>query len=598
MCGIVGIIGKNKINKEDVEMMNEKIIHRGPDSSGSYFEEKIGLAMRRLKIIDLAGGDQPIFNENKNVLVFFNGEIYNFRKLREELVNKDHKFKTNSDTEVLVHGYEEWGTEEMLKKLEGMFAFCLYDKARKEIFIARDRFGEKPLYFFRNNNYFSFSSEVKALLGLNFVEKSINPTSLYYYLALHHVPERNTIIKNIFRLMPGNFLKIKTDNLDMKIKEYWRLEEKLVLDNFKGAKEKIKKLVDKSVKDRMIADVPVGAFLSGGIDSSIMVGLMSKYAKDLKTFSIGFKDSRFDESEFSKAVAKHFGTDHYHFLFSENEALDNLSGVINFMDEPIGDQAMLPVLLLSKEASKHVKVVLGGEGADEIFGGYSYYEQFSKKRSIKYLINLLTKKDGNFLNEAKYETSSGFPLLTNKDDRFNLIKKSEHKSIRKELSEHSLILQDKIKKINNPMKRAQYSDIYSWLVDDLLIKYDRMAMAASLEGRAPYLDSNLVEYAFNLQNKFKWQKQSKYILREAFKDLLPKKVCQRRKQGFILPMSEWFRGALKQKLLESADLEQNDFIDNDYYKKLIQNHISKREDRTRLLYSIFVYRLWFRKFIK
>jgi asparagine synthase (glutamine-hydrolysing) len=268
------------------------------------------------------------------------------------------------------------------------------------------------------------------------------------------------------------------------------------------------------------------------------------------------------------------------------------------MDEPIGDQALLPVILLSKEAAKYVKVVLGGEGADEIFGGYSYYEQFSKKKPMKYFFDFLNKENDCFLNEEKHETSSGFPLLTNEFDRLNLIKESEHKAIKKELFNFPLDLQNKIRKIKDKFKRAQYSDVYSWLEDDLLIKYDRMSMAASLEGRAPYLDSSLAEYAFNLPMKFKWRSQSKYILREAFRYLLPEKVYERRKQGFILPMSEWLRTALKGQLLDSTDFVQDDLIDNEYYKKMVQNHISKKEDRGRLLYSIFVYKLWYKKFIK
>jgi len=595
MCGIVGIISKNKISKGDVEAMNNSIIHRGPDSSGFYFEDNIGLAMRRLKIIDLSGGDQPIRNEDGKIMVFFNGEIYNYRELRKELIRKNHKFKSKSDTEVLIHGYEEWGITGLFDKIEGMFAFSIYDKEKNKMYIARDRFGEKPLYYFKNKNSFYFASELKALIKFEDIPKKVDPNSLFHYLAIHHVPGENTIFERIHRLRAGFFLEINTKNLEMNNIQYWKLEERKIFDSFGDALKKTRELVEKAVRERMMADVPVGAFLSGGIDSSIMVGLMARHNFNLKTFSIGFEKSEFDESEFSREVAEHFKTDHHHFVFSDADALENLPEVIKYMDEPIGDQALLPVLLLSKEASKYVKVVLGGEGADEIFAGYDYYRSYVNKRSLRSILNILRKKPEEFIDEKKCETSSGFPLISNMKDRLNLIDKSCHENINIKLREDKLAINKWMAKIKDSLKKAQFTDIYSWLIDDLLIKYDRMAMAASLEGRAPYLDSELAEYVFNLPTNYKWcRNQSKYILREAFNDILPSKILTRKKHGFNLPMSDWLRGNLKKELLMSSNLNQPDLINNEHYKRLIENHLSKKEDRGRLLYSILVYRLWFK----
>lgn len=593
MCGVVGIIKKDGVDIEDVKKMNNAIIHRGPDSEGFYINKNIGLAMRRLKIIDLSSGDQPIFNEDGKILVFFNGEIYNYQDIREELISFGHTFKTKSDTEILVHGYEEWGIKGLLEKIEGMFVFSIYDINNGKILIARDRFGEKPLYYFSNNNTFYFSSEMKALLVNDEIPREINPKSLYHYLALHHVPEENTILKNVFRLRAGHYMEIGVNDLNINIFNYWNLQEKKINDSYDEAKNKVRELIEKSIKDRMVADVPVGAFLSGGIDSSIMVGIMSKHSLDLKTFSIGFENAKFDESEFSKEVAAHYKTDHHHFMFSEKDVSNMLPEVVEYMDEPIGDQALLPVLLISKEARKYVTVVLGGEGADEVFGGYDYYARFAKKEGVKnILMNILSSKK-EFFDDMLSQTASGFPLITNSKDRMFLIDKKFRNVISDDIKKKPLHIVDRINAIKNKMQRAQYADIYSWLVDDLLIKYDRMGMAASIEGRAPYLDSSLVEYGFNLPTSYKWENNiSKKILRDACNDLLPKSILDRRKHGFNLPMTEWLRGPLRSKLIESSEYAQNDLIDNDYYKKLIDNHLSGKEDRGRLLYAIMVYKLW------
>ncbi|MFZ2976079.1 MAG: asparagine synthase (glutamine-hydrolyzing) [Candidatus Moraniibacteriota bacterium] len=596
MCGIVGIVSKNKIEKSEIEKMNDEIFHRGPDSAGFFVEDKIALAMRRLKIIDISGGDQPIYNENGNIIVFFNGEIYNFKNVREELFRGGHIFGTKSDTEVLVHGYEEWGIDGLLEKIEGMFVFAIYDKRKNKIFIARDRFGEKPLYYHTDGKKFIFSSELRAILVDKNTPKEIEPESLYKFLALHFVPEEKTILKDIVRLKAGHYLVLDIETLEFNMKKYWKLNERIIKDSFSQAKKNIRMYIEKSIRDRMVADVPVGAFLSGGIDSSIMVGIMSKHTKNLKTFSIGFENPKFDESNFSKAVAKHYKTDHHHFVFTEKDVVNMLPEVVKYMDEPIGDQALLPVLLLSREAKKYVTVVLGGEGADEVFGGYEYYAPFVKNDNLKDIIKSLFSNKKSFLNEILCQTTSGFPLITNKFDRLILMGKNAREDeidFEKSINEKGFIKDSQ--SIKDRMKKAQHSDIYSWLVDDLLIKYDRMGMAASLEGRAPYLDSKLVEYGYNLPKKYKWKGGvSKYILREACVDLLPKEIFSRKKQGFNLPMSEWLRGILKEKLIESSDFIQNDLINNNYYKILIDNHLSGKEDRGRLLYSILVYRLWYK----
>ncbi|MDN3512676.1 MAG: asparagine synthase (glutamine-hydrolyzing) [Candidatus Jettenia sp.] len=585
MCGIAGIIdSQNKVNHADLVCLNQSILHRGPDSDGFYEDTGVGLTMRRLSIIDVSGGDQPIYNEDKKVVIVFNGEIYNYKPIREQLLSLGHKMTTHSDTEVIVHGYEQWGIEGILSRIEGMFAFAIYDKEKEALHLARDRFGEKPLYYTTVGSQFIFASEMRALLAVNHDKPSINPSALHSYLALHYIPGKDSILQNIYRLLPGHYATIDLKSLSFQTERYWRLKEEYSLSapSYKEAISFVKETFTEIVESRMIAEVPVGAFLSGGLDSSIMVSLMSRLNSNLLTFSIGFEDGSFDESKYSKSIAQMYGTQHNHFTFTEEEAIKHLPEVVHYMDEPSGDQALLPLYLLSKEARRQVTVALGGEGADEIFGGYDYYQKFSNL-SISSKVKLLFKN--NLIREELYETASGFPLISNLAERKELLKVTEGS-----FSEEKM----RLPFIINPLRKAQYADISSWLVDDLLVKYDRMAMANSLEGRAPYLDSKLASYAFNLPSHYKISNGlGKIILRDAFSDALPENIQTRKKHGFNLPMGEWLKTKLRPILLETVALEQDDYINKAYYRQLVETHLNGTQDRARLIYSIMMYRLWF-----
>lgn len=589
MCGIIGQINLKGIEKSSVQKMSDCIIHRGPDSEGLFFDDTVGLGMRRLSIIDLSTGDQPIFNEDKKIMIFFNGEIYNYQPIREELIKKGHKMKTKSDTEVILHGYEEWGMDGILDKIEGMFGLTIYDTKAKKIFIARDRFGEKPIYYYKDDNHFIFGSELKSLLVTNKIPKKINTHSLYYYLVLHFVPEDLTLIEGVKKLLPSEYLTIDTQTLSFETKRYWKMksqEEELSRLSYSDAMRLTRQMVEETVASRMIADVPVGAFLSGGIDSTVMVSIMAKHTNNLKTFSIGFENKQFDESIYAKQVAEEFGTDHHEFIFTEDQTLSIFDEFISKIDDPIGDQAMLPVYLLSKETRKHVKVVLGGEGGDETFGGYSYYSRFLDNSPFN---------NNKLLQMEAGMSASGFPLVANHQTSMDLIEFDSHNHINTKLFQQKFRLESDLEEFQSPLAKAQYADLFSWMPDNLLIKFDRMAMASSLEGRAPFLDSKLTQFGISLPSKFKWREgQNKAIIREAFEDIMPKNIMKRKKQGFVLPFEAWFRGKLKEILMDSTYIYQDDYINNLVFRDLVMKHIKGETNCTRLLFTIMIYKLWFK----
>lgn len=616
MCGIAGILSKDKLTEYYIlEKMNYSLIHRGPDSEGIFFDDNIGMCMRRLKIIDLETGDQPIFNETKDIVVILNGEIYNFKTLRDELELKGHIFRSRSDTEVLVHGYEEWGIDKLLEQLNGMYAFCIYDKKQQKVYIARDRLGEKPLYYLSNNEYFIFASELQTLLVSEKIPIVISKISLYYYLALHYVPGDMCIIKGIKKLLPGYYIEFDIKKFSIVLKQYWELKETNEEDKtYEYYSSKVKELIEDSIRLRMIADVPLGVFLSGGIDSSIIVSVMKQFTTHVNSFSVGFKNAKFDESEYSELISQKYQTDHHHFIFDQNRVREFLPRIVQYMDEPCGDQALLPVFWLSQEARKYVTTVLGGEGGDEIFAGYSYYStiSFNVKKVAAHIrskdaITALFQRTGyssspgdlkaftELLDEDRVKTLSGFPLISDLKIRMKLIKDFSFERLNKESREYIWHDQFKIElnKISDGLRVCQYTDIKSWLPDDLLMKFDKMAMANSLEGRAPYLDHRLVEFAYNIPSKYKIKGNVyKFILRDAFRDNLPEKIFKREKQGFNLPMNEWLKNDLSDLLADLHNFNYDDGIDNEYLKILIDEHLSGKAERGRLIYSLLVYRLW------
>jgi asparagine synthase (glutamine-hydrolysing) len=508
MCGIAGIYGVS--DKTLVKRMCDKIIHRGPDEVGYYIDGNVSLGMRRLSIIDLSTGSQPIFNEDGSIVVVFNGEIYNFKELREDLEQKGHHFSTNSDTEVIVHAYEEYGYE-CLKRFNGMFAIALWDTNRKELFLARDRIGIKPLYYTMIDESVVFASEIKSILEYDEIKREVDEEALAEYFILRYVPAPLTILKGIRKLEPGSYMVVNGNGV--KRKKYWSLDAcKSIHKNEAYFKENILKTLKDSVKRRLIADVPLGVFLSGGVDSSTITAIASDFSfEPVKTFSVGFYGSEYDETPYARDVAEYFGTDHTE-EWVDIENVDLLPKLIYHTDEPLADPAILPTYLISKVARKRVKVILSGEGGDEAFAGYDRYSSELKAyRALKYFPNLLKKlvfKLGEGVNEGalkKYLLYLG-SRTTQENSYFYRLKLRDSGHLNADIlrtgneGNNALSLFHSDGDYLNCMLRF---DINYWLPDDLLMKVDKMTMANSLEARVPFLDHNLLQLAYGAPSNMK-----------------------------------------------------------------------------------------------
>ena len=537
MCGIVGIIHPSA-NRVLIEELTEIMSPRGPDGAGYFVDPGIAMGMRRLAVIDLAHGGQPLFSNDQSIVAFQNGEIYNHRFLRAQLIELGYTFRTQSDTEILAHGFHAWGADGLAKRLDGMYAVAIFDRRTCSLSLIRDRFGEKPLFIAWLNDGFAYASDMRILASLPGVGSEISHDALNDYLALHYVPGRRTILKNVSRVLPGEIITIPIENLSPTRNRYYvppigssdNISDEALLD-----------LVESAVTTRLVADVPVGVFLSGGLDSSIVAAIAAQHTPRVSTFSMGFKTSEYDESEYAITLARQLGADHHHFVFDESNFLDLLPKVVAALDEPVGDQALLPVYLLCQVASSHVKVVLSGEGADEVFAGYSYYSKFSTRPTLRDRVNTFVRRRTNrpnerLINNPVAETPSGFPLLTDAAGRRSLIGCS---SLDPDQWESELI--HWLNHASNDLQRATSTDLATWLPDDLLVKFDRMAMAHSLEGRAPFLEPRLVEAGtIGLRSSDRFSAGvSKVALRRIAKGLLPESTLARKKQGFLLPMRDW-----------------------------------------------------------
>lgn len=550
MCGIAGIIHPFATRKL-IEAMTDVMYSRGPDGAGYYVSDGIAMGMRRLSIIDLEHGWQPLYNSDNTVVAFQNGEIYNYLLLRRQLQERGYTFKTNSDTEVLAHGFRCWGVAGLLERLDGMYAAAILDKNSRQIFLIRDRFGEKPLFFAPMDMGFAYASDLRILAALPGVSTNLSMDGLNDYLAVHYVSGRKTILKNVFRVLPGEFLTVSLESMDWTSERYYTHP----IGNGKHVTDdELSGLIESAVSSRLISDVPVGVFLSGGLDSSIVAAIAASRMKGISTFSMGFKSSDYDESDYAKFLASYIGSRHHHFYFDETSFIDLLPRVVSALDEPIGDQALLPTYWLCKEASQHVKVVLSGEGADEIFAGYGYYSQFSSVPTLKDRIQAFIKKKARqslerFINNSIPMTPSGFPLLTDIAGRNMLIGDCGQNS-----DEWECYLIDWLKRASDPLQRATCADLGTWLPDDLLVKFDRMAMAHSLEGRAPFLDPKVVDAGVvGLYSRDRLLGgESKIALRRIAHRWLPEEIVKRKKQGFVLPMGQWISNwAMERKDVES-----------------------------------------------
>ncbi|MCO4755564.1 MAG: asparagine synthase (glutamine-hydrolyzing) [Bacteriovoracaceae bacterium] len=576
MCGIAGIIDSSDKNLiGHLEGMLERIYKRGPDGKGTHFQEGMALGMRRLSIIDLEGGQQPFYSAKNTVVAFQNGEIYNFLELTQELKDLGYKFSSHSDTEVIAHGYDAWGARKLFQKLDGMFAIAILDKKSNKLILGRDRFGEKPLYYScdSESKQFAYSSDLRALSDLPWVTDKISTTALSRYLMLGFTVGEQSIFEDVKKVLPSHFMSLDLNSFKIKHECYYLpdLEEKPK----KGLKTQLDKILNESIDIRLRADVPVGVFLSGGVDSSLVAAISAKKHPKIDTFSIGFHSDEHDESRYAKEVAKHIKSKHHHFMFDEESFVDLLPKVVSELDEPMADQACLPTYWLSEEARKHVTVVLSGEGADEVFGGYSYFTYQNPK------LKLVDNEQGT--------TPSGFPLLMSVES----CKHFMTEGFDKESTDEEKIF-DWIETGRSDLQKSMVTDLTTWLPDDLLVKLDRMAMAHSLEGRAPYLSGNLVDFSMGLTDS-NWIENEEYkvLLRDVAREYLPESIFNRPKQGFVLPMDDWIIGWFeKESVSEFFNKREIAEINTARVVEWVEGQLKLDQFNQRLIYSLIVLYLW------
>jgi asparagine synthase (glutamine-hydrolysing) len=629
MCGIAGWANlENKSSREGGEtvlhQMCERMKHRGPDSEGLWFGERVALGMRRLSVIDLHTGEQPVYSEDRSIVVVMNGELYNFREVRSDLEKRGHKFETQSDTEILPHLYEEYG-EAMLEHINGMFAFALWDKRKKKLLVARDRFGEKPLYYGVFDGKLIFASEPKVLLEHPSVNAEINIDALRQYLSFDYVPAPHSIYKNIYKLPAAHFLTVAGG--EIKTRRYWNLSfhKNAAAPSVEQAAKELREIISDAVRMRLVADVPLGILLSGGVDSSTVAAFAAQHASEkIKTFSIGFEEDSFDESKFARQVAAHLETDHYEEKLSVEKAADLISEIGTWLDEPLSDGSLIPTFLLSRFVRKHVTVALGGDGGDEIFAGYPMYfghkvanfygaiPKFLRRGLIEPFVNSLPVSTSNLSFDYKakrFVAASKYDLVTRHHSWFgsfsidaqdDLLSKDVLKNTSGDIYKGAKDLL-KITDAATEIEQMQFLDMNFYMAEDILTKVDRASMAVSLEVRAPFLDPRVAEYAASLPLEYKLKgNRGKYILKRAVGDLLPKEILKRPKKGFGIPIAEWLKGRLNplmHDLLAPERLKNQGLFDAEYVQKLIKEHESGTASNHKQLWTLLVFQLWFDNFL-
>lgn len=626
MCGIAGLtrFGLPNVEPKVLQEMGEAILHRGPDAGGEFIAENIGLCHRRLAIIDLSeAGNQPMLSADEKLVIAFNGEIYNFLELRKELEVEGYKFRTKTDTEVILALYERDG-EECLKKLNGMFAFALWDVQKNQLFLARDRLGKKPLYYHCADGNISFASELKSLIALDLIPKSIRTDAVWDFFAYQYIPDPKTIFDGVFKLPAGHYMVF--DKNGAKINQYWDVSFSNTSDKDETALcEDLQSLAEDCTKRRTIADVPLGAFLSGGVDSSGVVALMAKNSdKPIKTCSIGFDEKKFNETEFAKIVADKYQTEHFELTVHEN-VTDNLEHIAGFFDEPFADPSLVPTYFVSQLAREKVTVAVAGDGGDEVFAGYEKYStdhienklrnffpkslrqkvfpalsRFCRKFNAK-----LFRKAGSLLHSLSLDPAMGFYVSNSmiSDEHWNELIKPEVKA---ELGNYhpSKLTTELYAKADGPdhLSKILYTDIKSYLCGGILVKVDRMSMANSLEVRAPILDYKMLEFAATVPSAMKFKDgEKKHLLKEAFKPLLPDDILYRKKMGFSVPLANWLRSELKEIATERLLNRERGL--RDYFKvaaisKLWHEHQSEAKDHSTLLWSMLLFQLWWDRYME
>ncbi len=602
MCGIAGIVTKRENKKEIIEAMSKRIEHRGPDGEGYFFDGDVALAHRRLSIIDLSTGNQPMFNEDDTVVTVYNGEIYNYVELRDELVKAGHKFKTKSDTEVLIHGFEEWHTD-LPKYLRGMFAFAIYDKKSNELFLARDNFGIKPLYYTVMDGTFMFASEIKAFLDTPDFKKELNEDILQAYLEFSFVPTNETFFKGVYRLDAGSSLLYKDG--DIKIDKYFKLDFKDKEQTLAEAVESISEVMKDSVNRHLLSDVEVGSFLSSGIDSSYIVSL----AKPAKTYTVGYDIDKYDEISYAKDLTEKLGINNTSKVIKMDEYMEEFPKIMYYLDEPTSDPAAISLYFVAKLARRDVKVVLSGEGADEFFGGYNYYrEEVDMKfyNKIPYFIRHFIGKIASLFPEGY-----GFNFLVRRGEKLensyigvnrNFSEKMARKVLSKEYNLRGIDVTKEIYKQfagYSNIHKMQAIDINYWLMKDILLKADRMTMASSLEGRVPFIDKEVFKVASGLSIDYKVTKENtKVALREAAKEVIPTEAYKKKKLGFPVPIREWMKTTeVSDEIRKMFNKEfTSKFFKVDVINELLDEHISGKKDNYRKIWTIYSFLTWYEIF--
>ncbi|MGI9204627.1 MAG: asparagine synthase (glutamine-hydrolyzing) [Woeseiaceae bacterium] len=618
MCGITGVIADGCTGNltPDLERMTDAIRHRGPDDEGYYQSQFaddcfVGLGHRRLSIIDLSTGKQPIGNEDGSVQIVFNGEIYNFRELRDELVERGHTFVTQSDTETIVHAYEEFG-ENCVEHLRGMFAFAIWDQNKEKLFLARDRFGQKPLFLFERKGLLLFASEIKALCTWPGIEPEVNESVIPDYMTYRYVPGPDTLLQGIRKLEPGSYAVWQQGQLSER--RYYTPPDQKLPGKTTIPEDPIGAFLDKldeAVRIRMVSDVPFGAFLSGGIDSSAVVALMARHSNlPVKTFSVGFTESAYSELEYAREIATRFSTDHHELRISADDLIEELPGLIAFRDAPVSEPSDIPIYLLAKEARKTVKMVLTGEGSDEFLGGYRkhVYENYVtnylhiprvlRKKLVEPVVRSLPYRFRSVkTGVANMGTESWTERMPQWFGALSVSSRSELVAI-DDVGTSGDEFQFAISPGNSALRSILYFDQTSWLPDNLLERGDRMTMAASLEARMPFMDHELAEFASALPDQFRVRGRStKWILRQAVQRLLPARIIDRPKIGFRVPVNEWFQGPMRDYL--RAHLCGSDSIVRRYFHAstldgVVDEHIRGRQNHEKLLWTLLNLEIWHR----
>lgn len=623
MCGINGLLIKKYNSREslmqNITKMNDVIIHRGPDEEGVFVESSqhysIGMGMRRLSIIDLKSGQQPIYNTDKSIVLVFNGEIYNYKSLRKELIEDDIEFKTSSDTEVILKLYEKYG-KDSFSRLDGMFAFSIYDKNLDKLFIARDFFGEKPLYYYKDDTSIYWASELKSIIKILPKKPSICKEALSLYFQLTYIPAPFSIYEGIKKLDSNHYLEINCKSFELEKHEIKEALNQKRYSNltFEEAKKTTHELVQNSVTSRTVSDVPIGTFLSGGVDSSIVSLALSQNSQvPIDTFSMGFEKKTFDETNKSQLVAKLIGSKHHEFIVSENDLKNDVHSILLNFDEPFADSSALPTYLVSKLTQQHIKVALTGDGGDEVFGGYNKY--YMGKLNQKYT-QIVPEKMHYFLKTAintignTKDDKRGFRFKLNRlikainyenEFYYNIISLGFQKNEMPNLIKPNILLENTldyyksqdistIKDFRNVDKRLS-------LEGDMLVKVDRASMLTSIECRAPFLNKELWNFTNQLPDDFLmkgWNK--KYLLKESFKQYFPENFLDKSKKGFQIPVGDWLRGSLKMELLlyiEDDFLKSQNIFKIEYIRKLVQNHIEGKVDNTFRVWTFYCFQKWY-----